>query len=142
MDITTRETITEVRTELMNSGIIDYPEMTDSLQSQIIEYAWKNEVSIDAAYEALTKEAEIVVENKTRLTKKFVITQIKKTLKDPFLFNRFLPGAVLHAWLNTHEMEFSSSDDENRLIRNLKNWGYITRNGEFYVLTREGYNSI
>ncbi|MDI7202057.1 hypothetical protein QMM44_01150 [Leptospira santarosai] len=142
MNITTRETITEVRSELINSGIIDYPEMTEQLQSQIIEYAWKNEVSIDEAYEALTKEPEIVVENKTRLTKKFVITQIKKALKDPFLFNRFFPGAVLHAWLNTQEMEFSSSEDENRLIRNLKNWGYITRNGEFYVLTREGYNSI
>ncbi|WP_230458129.1 hypothetical protein [Leptospira santarosai] len=142
MDITTRETITEVKTELINSGIIDYPEMTALLQSQIIEYAWKNEASIDEAYTALTKEPEIVVENKTRLTKKFVITQIKKALKDPFLFNRFFPGAVLHAWLNTQEMEFSSSEDENRLIRNLKNWGYITRNGEFYVLTREGYNSI
>ncbi|WP_235595246.1 hypothetical protein [Leptospira noguchii] len=77
----------------------------------------------------------------TRLTKKFVISQIRRTLQDPNLFNRFLPGAVLHAWLNTDEMGFDQGD-EDRLIRNLKNWGYITRNGEYYVLTREGYKSI
>ncbi|AXR62881.1 hypothetical protein DQM68_19785 (plasmid) [Leptospira mayottensis] len=55
--------------------------------------------------------------------------------------NRFLLVLLFHVWLNVNEIGIDY-DEEKRLYKNLKNWGYVTLAGEFYVLTQEGYAAI